>query len=83
MDGISATLNQSENAFEPSGITWNAESGARGQTMGGEPHDVRQLKILEPIVVRDVQKAGVKLNVRLSRSWHSSGVLIVSFLPPS
>jgi hypothetical protein len=54
MNGIPASLNQVKNALKPPSIARNAKRGAWYQSMGSEPHDVREIQIFKWLVVRDI-----------------------------
>jgi hypothetical protein len=71
MNRIATTLDQFENALEPACVPGNTECCAWYQAVSGQANDVSQVKILEFIVVRDVQKTGVGLNVWLWHSWRA------------
>src|SRR5258708_14673647 len=73
------TLDQTENAFEPSRIPRKSECGARDETEGRQACDISQIQILEFFVIRDIQKTGAGFNSRLWRFSHCCAVLLLKF----
>ncbi len=80
MHGIPALLDQSEDPIEATGISGHAERSHGNQTVGGETYDVGEIKLFESIIVRDVEKTGVRLNASSWRSCQSYAAGNVRFV---